>query len=440
MLARRMPKRLATNHRLGKYKLKKRLAEGSFGVVYRALDTVEGVHVALKVPRQDLVTKEALGWFRKEVRLHAGLDHPNVLLLKSADLIDGRFVVAYTLGTESLGDRMGRRMSVGTFLALAEQMLEAVAHAHARNVIHCDLKPENFILFEGGRVRLSDFSISRMAKRTVSGSGSGTVGYVAPEQAMGKTSFRADVFSLGLILYEMLAGTLPEWPYPWPLPGLDRVRRKVPDALVAFLQRALAVAPQSRFRDGQEMLAAWKKLRPRVRRHLAAQQRSRRRAARGKTRDWKHVRFAQFRRQFGAALELRDTCRCGGPIAATMSACPWCGKRVVQKEPPARFPAHCPRCRRGRKLDWRFCPWCHGPRFKRVSEQHYGDRRYTSRCAEPTCRGPLMPFMRYCPWCRRRVRKGTRIEGSSDRCAACGFGVVRAFWEHCPWCARRLRR
>ena len=76
---------------------------------------------------------------------------------------------------------------------LARQVLEAVAHAHEHRIIHCDIKPENFILFPGNRLRLTDFGISRLAARTVLASGSGTVGYVAPEQAMGRASFQSDV-------------------------------------------------------------------------------------------------------------------------------------------------------------------------------------------------------------------------------------------------------
>ena len=93
---------------------------------------------------------------------------------------------------------------------LADQMLEAVAWAHAHRIIHCDVKPDNFILFTDNRIRLADFGIAKVAMKTIRASGSGTVGYVAPEQAVGKPSFRSDVFSLGLILYRMLSGKLPE--------------------------------------------------------------------------------------------------------------------------------------------------------------------------------------------------------------------------------------
>lgn len=433
-----MPTKLARGRRLGKYRLVKKLAEGGFGTVFSALDTVEGVHVALKVPRAELVTPQALAWFRKEVRLHAGLDHPNVLPLKNADLIDGHFVIAYPQGLESLGDRLRRRMGIETFLALADQMLAAVAHAHERGLIHCDLKPDNFILFPGGRIRLTDFGISRLGRRTVVGSGSGTLGYVAPEQAMGRPSFRSDVFSMGLILYEMLTGTVLEWPFRWPGPGADKLRRKVPATFAACLRRALEVEPGKRHRDARELHAAFVRLRPLIRRFASGRKRKRNGAT--SARDWTKVRFGQFRRQCGSSLALRHTCRrCEGPVAESMVACPWCSSKLRFKGLPTRFPARCPRCHRGRKLDWKFCAWCYGPKFARVADQSYSDRNYEGRCAQAACRGPLMPLMRYCPWCRTKVKKRARVAGLPHRCAGCDGPVEKTFWSHCPWCVRKLR-
>ncbi len=431
---------LGKKRRLGKYRVVKRLAQGGFATVYEAADTVEGVHVALKVPRADWMTPSAMRLFRKEVRLHAGLDHPAILQLKTADVIDGRLVIAYPLGVESLGERIRRRMGVETFTTLAEQMLEAVAHAHANGVIHCDLKPDNFILFDNQRIRLTDFSISRLARRTVLGSGSGTVGYVAPEQAMGRTSFRADVFSLGLIFYQMLSGELPEWPFRWPPPGHDRVRRKVPEEFVQLLRRALSVEPARRFRDGGEMLAAYRRVLPRVRRFIAGRRRRRTNHA-AQVADWREVRFRQFRRELGAALQAHHHCRkCEGPVAEPMSHCPWCAATLSFTRGSTKMPAECPRCRRGRKLDWRFCAWCHGAGFEEVAGRHYSDKRYTGRCAHAACRGPLMPFSRYCPWCRRKVRKPVRPEVDAERCRRCGWSVFPRYWEHCPWCAHALHK
>ena len=103
---------LKPGQKIGKYKLKSRLSNGPYAAVFRALDTLEGVHVALKIPHQGLVTKESLEDFSREVRLAAKLDHPNILRLKSADFIDGHLVIALPLGDESLEERLARRLSL----------------------------------------------------------------------------------------------------------------------------------------------------------------------------------------------------------------------------------------------------------------------------------------------------------------------------------------
>jgi serine/threonine-protein kinase len=145
-------------------------------------------------------------------------------------------------------------------------MLEAVAYAHDRRIIHCDIKPENLILF-AERMRLTDFGIARVVLKTVKASGSGTVGYIAPEQAVGRPSFRSDVFSMGLIIYRMMTGYLPEWPYRWPLPGIERLRRKAHPDFVEWLRKATDPDSRNRFQDARHMLNAYKRLKPRLLRY-----------------------------------------------------------------------------------------------------------------------------------------------------------------------------
>ncbi|MEQ8785304.1 MAG: serine/threonine-protein kinase [Pirellulaceae bacterium] len=255
---------------MGKYRIERKLGVGGFSVVYRAMDTIEGVRVALKIPHHHLVTPEVLEEFRQEARMMARLEHPNILPLKNAEFIDEKFVIVYPLGEKTLTDRLQSRLSFATAIDYAEQMLSAVAYAHEHRIIHCDVKPDNVILFSGGRLRLADFGIAKVANRTIRASGSGTVGYVAPEQAMGRPSFRSDVFSLGLILYRMLTGRLPEWPYEWPPPGVDRLRRRHPD-LLSLVRKAIDVNPRRRYRDAGVMLDAFLRIKPRVLRHAKRQ-------------------------------------------------------------------------------------------------------------------------------------------------------------------------
>lgn len=266
---RRKGVRLRARQRVGKYRIEGRLGDGGFAHVYRAMDTIEGVRVALKVPHAELITDEVLRDFRNEVRITAKLDHPNILPLKDASIIEGRFVLTYPLGERSLTDRLQKRMSVSTALDLAEQMLEALAYAHAQRIVHCDVKPDNVILFKDNRLRLADFGIAKVAQNTLKGRGTGTLGHMAPEQAMGKPSKRSDVFSAGLIIYRMLTGKWPEWPYEWPLPGHERLRGKVHPEMVRFLKRSLDVSQRKRYRDGEQMLDAFEVARRATERYLA---------------------------------------------------------------------------------------------------------------------------------------------------------------------------
>lgn len=251
---------------LGKYRIRRRIGAGAFATVYEAYDTIEGVPVALKIPHLDQLDGESLNLIRREVRLTARLEHPNILPLRNAMMVDGYFVIATPLGKQTLTDRLRHRLSPKTALSYTEQLLSALAYAHEHRIIHCDIKPDNVILFPDGQVRLADFGIAKVAlrTRTIMGSGQGTVGYMAPEQAMGKPSFRSDVFSMALVIYRMFAGELPQWPFDWPLPGAERLRRTVSREYIAFLRRALELRERKRYRDGAQMERAFQAVQPRA--------------------------------------------------------------------------------------------------------------------------------------------------------------------------------
>lgn len=250
---------LRARGRIGKYRLVRRLGEGGFAQVWMANDAIEGISVALKAPLSGPLSQDTLAALRREIRLTARLDHPNILKIKNADFIDGHLVVAYPAAERSLADRIRHRINTAAAYDIQVQILEALAYAHSKRIIHCDVKPDNVLLFPGGVARLCDFGIARIALRTVAaGSGSGTIGYLAPEQAFGKPSFRSDVFSAGLILYRMLAGVLPEWPFKWPLPGFDRLERKVSPAMLKVLQRSLQLQSGRRFANAGKMLEAFR--------------------------------------------------------------------------------------------------------------------------------------------------------------------------------------
>ena len=426
---------LRAKTKFGKYLIERKIGEGGFAVVYQAKDTIEGIRVALKIPYGNLITDESLDVFRQEVRLVAKLEHPHIQPLKYADYIEGHFVIVTALGVGSLEDRLTKRMAAKTALSFSRQMLEAVASAHEHKIIHCDLKPDNFLLFPDNQLRLIDFGIARVAHRTLKGSGAGTVGYMAPEQAMGQPSFRSDVFSLGLIMHRMFSSKLPEWPYVWPFPGNDRLKSQLTPDLIQLIQKATQVDAKKRFADAKRMLDAFEQAkRPKANRRSVR--------ADSTSSNWKTVQFRQFKREFGKLLETKQQCgKCAGPVAEAMRSCPWCGKsRKKHPDEEIRFQVACPRCQRGMKSDWKFCAWCYGEGFEPTSNRELGDRRYATRCTNSRCqRKLLMPFMRYCPWCNVKVKRKWKIEGCSDSCRSCGWGVAGEFWSFCPWCTKRLR-
>jgi len=426
---------LKARQKLGKYRIERRLSEGPIAAVYEAVDTIHGQRVALKIPHDSAMTEHFLVDFKREARLAHRLEHPNILPIRDASFIDGRFVIAMPLGERSLSSRMRRRLATDSALHLVDQALAAVAHAHSAGVIHCDIKPDNFILFADHRLKLTDFGFSKVAQHTLKASGSGTVGYIAPEQALGRPKFQSDVFSLGLVIYELLSGHLPEWPYDWPPPGIKRVREKLRPKLVDWLRQAMQVRPEDRFRNAATMYRDFKRLRNgAAKKKLAARRR--------KADDpslWQRVLFRQFQRKYRKALETRYECRhCAGPVSEPMRSCPWCGTEPPLDRHESRHPAECPRCRRGVKLDWHYCPSCYGPGFEVETSRRYADKRYSAKCQNEKCRGPLMPFMRYCPWCHAKTKRPWKLPGSTTRCPHCRWGVDTNYWHYCPWCTKAL--
>ncbi|MCD0460865.1 serine/threonine-protein kinase [Roseiconus lacunae] len=253
---------LRVGSRLGKYRLTKRLGEGGFATVFAATDTIEGRQVAIKIPDCRYISNsQSMDDLQREVRIMARLEHPGILQLKDAQFIDENFIMVFPIGDESLADRLCRRMSRAVCIEYLIQMVEAVAFAHEHRVLHRDIKPENFILFPDQVIRLTDFGLARLETVGHEVSASGTLGYMAPEQAMGHPSYRSDVFSLGLVLYRLLSGELPEYPFEAPLPGYNRLRRGLSADLVALIRKSIDPAPRKRFRDAVAMKNALVKIR-----------------------------------------------------------------------------------------------------------------------------------------------------------------------------------
>lgn len=259
--------KIRIRQRLGKFRIEKRLGEGGFASVYQAMDTVMGCRVALKIPHEKVAGSDLLNTFRREARLVESVEHPGILPIRDATIIDDHLVIVYPLGVETLADRMTRRMSFELTMSIASQLLQAAAFAHSRRVIHCDIKPENVIMFEGGRICLGDFGIAKAARQSMRAAGTGTVGYMAPEQAMGRPSYQSDVFSLGLIFYRLMSGEWPEWPFQWPMAGHAKLTNKVEPRMVAWLKKSLAVDPGNRHTDAVQMKNSFTKLKTAALKH-----------------------------------------------------------------------------------------------------------------------------------------------------------------------------
>ena len=294
-----------------RYRVERELGRGASAVVYLAHDRKHGREVALKV--LDPVTAPASGAarFHQEIALLAGLQHPHILTLHDSGEAAGSFyfVTPYVSG-ESLRARLRRQgaLSVGDALRVACEVANALAYAHARGVVHRDVKPENVLLTadaaaggspngvptgtprgasSGGAADwhavVCDFGVARLTRRDTAGQTAdddvrhtdvggvlGTADYMAPEQAHGAEDVdaRADVWALGLVLYEMLAGRLPHGDAPTaalarvrrytgpPTLALAGVPREALRRLDSLFSRALAPDPEGRFATARELEAA----------------------------------------------------------------------------------------------------------------------------------------------------------------------------------------
>ncbi len=215
---------LTAGTRLGPYEVTSPLGAGGMGEVFRALDTRLGREVALKVlPERFEASADWLRRLKREARATAALNHPNVLTVFDVGQAAGRaFVVYELLEGQTLRERLeGGRLTEGQALACAAQVARGLSAAHAKGIIHRDIKPENLFLTAGGPVKILDFGVARLEERAWAQSSTteetedqglrmGTTSYMSPEQARGLAAdARSDIFSLGIVLFEMIAGRHP---------------------------------------------------------------------------------------------------------------------------------------------------------------------------------------------------------------------------------------
>jgi len=251
----------------GRYTIEREIGRGGMSIVFLAYDPTLDRRVAIKVLRPELTASLGPDRFLLEIKVAARLKHPYILKLHEAG--DARGLLFYSMPYvegESLRQRLARdgTLPVADALRVAQEVAEALDHAHRQNIIHRDIKPEN-ILFEEHHALVSDFGIAKAIieagdRRTVPGIVLGTVDYMSPEQEQGRPELdgRTDIYSLGLVLYEMLIGETPG-----PDSAVDSLtgrRPDVPVAVVRMLRTALARDPANRFSSAAEFVSALEKL------------------------------------------------------------------------------------------------------------------------------------------------------------------------------------
>jgi serine/threonine-protein kinase len=260
----------------GQYALLRELGRGGMATVFLATDLKHDRPVAFKVLHPDLAQSLGPERFQREIRLAARLQHPHILTVHDSGETVGQlwFTMPYVEG-ESLRDllRRDRQLPLDDALRIARQAAQALHYAHEHGVVHRDVKPENLLLTSDGNTLVADFGIARALggaddQLTQTGMSVGTPAYMSPEQATGDRALdaRSDIYSLGSVLFEMLAG---EQPYTGPtmqavlmkrlsepVPRVRGGRPSVPEAVDLAITKALAVVPADRYASAAQFAQA----------------------------------------------------------------------------------------------------------------------------------------------------------------------------------------
>src|ERR1700736_1764414 len=271
---------LAPGTRLGIYEIQSPLGAGGMGEVYRATDTKLGRDVALKVlPAEMAQDPERLGRFRREAKVLAQLDHPNIVTIHSVEECDGIHFLTMQLVEGLPLDRLIPQdgLPVEQIVDIARALGDALAAAHEKGIVHRDLKPANVMVSNEGRVKVLDFGLAKDVRgsnlgdatltsdsRTQVGVVMGTPAYMSPEQTSGRPlDHRTDIFSLGVVLHEMATGRRPfegtssaelasailrDTP-----PSVTDVRSDLPSDLARIIRRCLEKDPRHRVQTARDV-------------------------------------------------------------------------------------------------------------------------------------------------------------------------------------------
>jgi serine/threonine protein kinase len=259
--------------RLGNYEIESLLGQGGMGVVYKARQVNLDRPVALKILPPTLSSDQSfVKRFKREARAVARLSHPNIIQIfditeaKDLHFFSMEFVGGRTL--DKVLEEKGK-LEPDEAIRIISQAALALEHAHKNNIIHRDIKPSNIIIDRSGNVKVMDFGLARAAddrsKVTQSGTLIGTLGYMSPEQCRGEElDFRTDIYSLGVVLYEMLTGKAP-FDAPNEVALIHKIISKIPQlisshrsdipiSLISIVEKAMRKDPQIRYQNAKEFI------------------------------------------------------------------------------------------------------------------------------------------------------------------------------------------
>jgi len=264
----------AAPSRIGRYRILGELGRGAMGIVYEAVDDVLDRPVAIKTINMSADLAERADHearFMQEARAAGGLNHPNVVTVydvgREQDVL---YMAMELLDGEELRDVLGRgRMPLPSAVEITAQVAEGLAFAHERGIVHRDVKPSNIMVLRDGRAKIMDFGIARVRTsevKTQTGLRLGSPRYMSPEQVLGQpVDLRADIFALGVVLYEMLTGVPPfggdevqaimYQVASFEPPAPSRLNPAVPTMLDLVVARAMAKDPARRYQDAAELAA-----------------------------------------------------------------------------------------------------------------------------------------------------------------------------------------
>lgn len=255
-----------------RYTILERIGGGGMADVYRAHDKLLDRSVAVKVLRSQFTSdEEFVTRFRREAQAAARLSHPNIVNIYDVGCDeDIYYIVMEYISGETLKERIQRagQLSIESAVRIALEIAEALENAHQNGLVHCDIKPHNILTTKAGRIKVTDFGIAKAvtsATMTHTGTIIGSVHYFSPEQAKGAAvGAKSDIYSLGVVMYEMLTGTVPfngETPISIALKHLQEEPRPlresnpdVPPLVEAIVLKAMAKEPDQRFNDISEMI------------------------------------------------------------------------------------------------------------------------------------------------------------------------------------------